>query len=144
MGKSLLITIFLYVLTAFHHYYGAQVYNTPWRTHVVLFGGAVLLLSSLCFILYGWQKKRVFLILYLLLAFIVFGVGIGIFEGGYNHLVKNILFFSGAKTTTLQWLYPSPAYEMPNNFLFEATGILQFFVGITEIYYLRRVFKTIP
>ena len=142
LKHSFLATVLLYALTAFHHYYGAIIYHTPWRTHVVGLGGGVLLLSYLCMVLHRRVHKRVLLILYLLLTFIVFGLGIGIFEGGYNHLVKNILFFSGAKMNTLRWMYPSPAYEMPDNFMFETTGILQFFVGIVEIYYLKRVFKT--
>ncbi len=64
---------------------------------------------------------------------------IGFFEGGYNHLVKNILFFGGAHQATLHQLFPGPEYEMPNDLWFEVTGILQFFIGLWAAYYL---FKT--
>src|SRR5262249_61137272 len=74
--------------------------------------------------------------LWLFMALTLVGVaGIGLFEGGYNHLVKNVLFFGGASRATLDQLFPPPAYEMPNDLWFEVTGVLQFFVGLCAAYY---------
>lgn len=51
-------------------------------------------------------------------------------EGGYNHVVKNIVYFAAGEETTWQ-LFQPPLYdeheiEMPNDIFFEVTGILQF------------------
>src|SRR3546814_15643418 len=40
---------------------------------------------------------------------------IGVYEGIYNHLLKNILFFSGADRSLIASLFPAPKYEMPND-----------------------------
>ena len=61
---------------------------------------------------------------------------IGFFEGGYNHGVKNVLYFGGLPRATLDQLFPPPRYEMPNDLWFEVTGILQFFLGLCAAYYL--------
>jgi hypothetical protein len=50
---------------------------------------------------------------------------IGGFEGAYNHVLKDVLFFAGLGTQQLATLFPPPRYEMPNDFLFEVTGVLQ-------------------
>lgn len=44
--------------------------------------------------------------------------------------LKNILFFSGTSTSTLQEMFPAPTYEMPNDLFFEVSGILQGFIVI--------------
>ena len=63
-------------------------------------------------------------------ATLLFSVAaIGIYEGGYNHLVKDVLFFSGVPAEFLDRMYPS-VYELPNDFFFEFTGVAQFFSGI--------------
>ena len=50
---------------------------------------------------------------------------IGLFEGIYNHVLKNILYFTGSSRAILDNLFQPGIYEMPNDFLFEFTGILQ-------------------
>jgi hypothetical protein len=66
---------------------------------------------------------------------------IGIVEGGYNHFLKNVLFFSGVKLDVLTKMFPPPEYEMPDNFIFEFTGILQFVVAIFAIVFLTRHYR---
>jgi hypothetical protein len=61
---------------------------------------------------------------------------IGMFEGVYNHLLKDVLFFSGIEMETLLALFPPPTYEMPNNFFFEFTGVLQAVLVIPIGFYL--------
>ena len=91
--------------------------------------------------LYKVYWKRIFLNLYMLITFIVFELGIGIFEGLYNHVLKNILFFSGMPLHAWRNFFPAPAYEIPDDFIFESTGILQFFVAFVSMYYLLKVYK---
>jgi hypothetical protein len=142
MKKSFIATAAVYALTAFHHYYGSRVYGTPWRAHVVVAGVPALLFCLLFMVLYQRFGMRVFLGVYLLACFVLFSLFIGLFEGFYNHLVKDVLFFSGMKEHSWRMLFPSPAYEKPNDLVFEATGILQFFVALVQVYYLRVLWKT--
>jgi hypothetical protein len=51
--------------------------------------------------------------------------GVGFFEGAYNHVAKNVLYFAGASEQLLVKLFPPPAYELPNDWFFELTGVLQ-------------------
>jgi hypothetical protein len=55
---------------------------------------------------------------------------IGCYEGIYNHILKNILFYGGADAALLRALFPSPMYEMPNDAWFEITGVLQGIIAI--------------
>jgi len=52
--------------------------------------------------------------------------GIGVYEGGYNHGLKDVLYFSGASAELMNRLFPAPTYEMPNDAFVEITGVLQF------------------
>lgn len=139
--KSLYWTSGLYLLTACHHYYGAVVYGTPWRAHVVFGGGIALLFCFLLSWFYRQTQRKWWLYGYLILAAILFGGGIGLFEGLYNHVVKNLLYFAGMNKESWRRLFPAPVYEVPENFLFEATGILQFIVGAIQLYSLRKVYQ---
>jgi len=140
--QSLGWTTWVFALTAFHHYYGSVIYRTPWRAHVVLIGGITLLLCFLLIWLYHLYQKKFLLNIYLLIAFVTFGLLIGLFEGFYNHTIKDLLYFSGMTVNTWRSLFPSPAYEVPDNVLFESTGILQFPIGVAQLYSLYKVYKT--
>ena len=142
LKESVISNSLVYLLTSFHHYYGAIVYNTPWRKDVVPNGGAVMLVAILCLLLYRYVNKKAFLVIYLLLTFLVFSIGIGIFEGAYNHLLKDLLYFSGMKLSAWRMLYPAPTYEIPNNLIFETSGIAQFFVALFQVYYLSKVYRS--
>jgi hypothetical protein len=63
---------------------------------------------------------------------------IGVFEGIYNHLLKNIMYFGGADDGLLQTLFPAPTYEMPNDLLFEITGVMQ---GVLAIVLIKQMFS---
>jgi hypothetical protein len=54
---------------------------------------------------------------------------IGLFEGAYNHALKNALYFAGASSTLMNLLFPPPTYELPNNALFEVSGVMQVGTG---------------
>jgi hypothetical protein len=144
--KTLMASVGLLVLTVLHHFYGATIYDAPFRQHVA-FG---LLPVLLVLILAYWVHRRRPLTplgrgsLWLFMALtLVVVAGIGLFEGGYNHLVKNVLFFGGASRSTLAQLFPPPAYEMPNDLWFEVTGVLQCFAGLCAAYYFVRLWQEI-
>jgi hypothetical protein len=54
---------------------------------------------------------------------------LGLFEGGYNHVLKDVLYFGGASPATMTRLSPPPTYEVPNHAFFESTGVLQLIGG---------------
>ena len=138
---SLAWTTGVFVLTAFHHYYGSVLYGTPWRAHVIFIGGITLLLCFALVWLYRLYSRHLLLNGYLLIALVIFGLLIGLVEGFYNHTIKDLLYFSGMNMSTWRSLFPAPAYEVPDNLLFESSGILQFPIGVGQLYSLYRVRK---
>ncbi len=125
-----LSTIAVYLITSLHHVYGAWLYDTPWRMHIAYQGFTWLLLSfTIMFIYINWRKR--FLIWgYIIIAGFFFVGAIGFFEGGYNHILKNLLYFGGMSVEALHKMYPPPKYLLPNDWSFEVSGVLTFFVSL--------------
>lgn len=123
----------LLVLTSIHHAYGAYIYDTIWRFNILYFSIPIIILNIL--VQLNLSKKKVVKYLFWIsnLLFTVFQIGL--FEGIYNHLIKNILFFAGSHETLLNQLFPPDTYFMPNDLFFEATGILQALLCMPLIYY---------
>lgn len=112
-------------LTSVHHVYGAFRYQTPFRLHVVLIAAAVagLIVAAERLFLRRQSLPR---LLALASGTLIFPVaGIGIFEGSYNHVAKNALYFAGVSRDHMLRLFPPPKYELPNDFWFELSGVLQ-------------------
>jgi len=55
---------------------------------------------------------------------------IGFFEGGYNHLLKDALYFAGTSHAVMRRLFPPPTYELPNDVFFEVTGVQQLVLAV--------------
>jgi hypothetical protein len=132
----------LVALTGFHHAYGAWLYSTPWRMHVV-YVAAPLLALQLALLHRGLRSERrevrtrllrwvVASILLLLVA------PLGLFEGAYNHTIKNVVYFTGGTQATVQW-FPPPTYELPTDLLFEFTGVAQFPLALFVAWRLMRI-----
>jgi hypothetical protein len=128
------------MLTSVHHAYGAYVYDTPWRYHAVVVSGAtaLVILGALAFLRSrssGLVRTLAWGVL--VLAILVFPVlAIGVFEGLYNHVAKNLLFFGGASPALMTRWFPPPTYELPNDAFFEITGILQVVPAALAAWYL--------
>lgn len=117
------------LLTTVHHVYGAYVYHTPWRLHVAYISGvaAAAIIGSVLVLrrhaddvtdrLAFWAFVGVTLVLPV--------AAIGLFEGVYNHVLKDVLYLAGASTSLMIRMFPPPAYELPNNAFFEITGVMQ-------------------
>jgi hypothetical protein len=144
LKKTVVYSIVLMVMTSIHHIYGAWRYDTPWRLHVLLISVPVIIITAL---LYRMVKKqgsaRVLFWLFWIVTLVPSLAMIGLFEGVYNHVLKNILYFTGTGRDVLDKLYQPGVYELPNDFIFEFTGILQgaivvplivFFVRLTVAY----------
>ncbi|AYB32476.1 hypothetical protein [Chryseolinea soli] len=127
------LSVALMVLTSIHHAYGAIIYNTPWRLHILMISVPVIIFTGVFYyrvLKKGIRTRSVFFGVYLVLTLVASVALIGLFEGVYNHLLKNALFYTGASHQILIALFPPPTYEMPNDFWFEFTGVLQGIVAI--------------
>jgi hypothetical protein len=133
-------------LTTIHHLYGAIIYHTPWRDHAAIVAvGTVLMAAGLLRVHRSLASERIRIIafwMFVILTLLIAVVGIGLFEGGYNHGLKNLLYFTTTDTDLLQSLFPSPTYEMPNDAFFEITGVLQFPVGLVTGWKLVQTVRT--
>jgi hypothetical protein len=133
-------SVALAILTTIHHVYGAELYDTPWRLHILMMSIPVIIMTL---ILERQLRKKgsgnkgfMFWALYFITLIPSLGL-IGVFEGIYNHLLKNILYFGGAGGGLLQTLFPAPTYEMPNDLLFEITGVMQ---GVIAVVLIKHMF----
>jgi hypothetical protein len=134
----------LLALTAVHHVYGAVAFGTPWRLHVLAIvvpaAIAIFLALRASTAMDGHSAGRLWTVF---AALVIFGVPvgvIGIYEGGYNHLLKNLVYFLGGETRALA-LFPPPTYEMPKDLFFEATGVAQFPLSIAAAVFTIRLLR---
>ena len=142
--RTTFFTLLLLLMTSIHHIYGAVVYHTHWRLHVVLIAVPVGALVWVLYYLYTrsrYSGNKAVLISYLLSVLVFPALLIGVYEGVYNHLIKNIIFPFTGNSSFFRMLFPPPVYEMPNNVLFEATGVLQAFILYPLLHNLWRWWK---
>jgi hypothetical protein len=138
----------VFVLTSIHHVYGAIRYDTPERYYaaviatdaVILSLGALRLSRARPASAIGRAAWRAFLGVNAAVFVLLFGA----VEGLYNHALKDALYFGGAPVAQIRMLFPAPAYEMPNDWFFEVTGILQMVPAAATAYYLDRLLRRRP
>lgn len=146
------------VLTGVHHAYGAFVFDTPYRLHILQIGVPIGAVIAAALAVAWWRGRTAFgrTALWLAAALIIFFpvLLIGVYEGGFNHLAKNVAYFvAGADGLAalnaagdnplihgiLQFalgaearaeLTGSDALEPPSDVFFELTGIAQFFIAL--------------
>lgn len=129
------------VTTVGHFVYGARVYDDPGRLHVV--GPAVLfLIATLAVITLFLRRPNKLRLAAVGLVATFSYVGIfGLFHGAYTHLVKVVLFHTGASDERLEELFMSPDYVRPDNIAFEVSGIVGFVAAIFVSYWLIRLVR---
>lgn len=134
LSRAFHSALLILLVTSVHHAYGAYVYHTPWRLHVILISALTMAALWVAVRLIRNQPagpaRTAAKVVFCLIVALVPVLGIGFFEGGYNHLLKNVLYFSGASPQLMAHLFPPPAYELPNDVIFEASGVTQFIVGV--------------
>lgn len=145
LKRALRASLALLGLTSLHHAYGASAFATPWRWHVV----PVAILAAAALIATGRLAHRgqgrhasIARAIFVLLDLLLPGLGIGVFEGVYNHALKNALFFGGASAQTMTALFPPPTYEWPHDWFFEGSGIAQGVLGLLVIWRWYRLVRT--
>lgn len=127
--RSLAGALATFGLTAAHHTYGAVIYDTPWRHHatvVAAIAGALLWLAHRTYTRDPASARgRIGLALFTAVVGLHAVLAIGAFEGFYNHVIKNVTYFAGMPLALHRELFPPPTYELPNDVIFEVSGILQ-------------------
>ncbi len=139
--KTSWYSIALMMLTSIHHVYGAFRYNTPWRLHVLMVSIPVIVLTI---VLLRTVLRKAGISAFVFWVFFVITLVpsislIGFYEGIYNHILKNILFYGGTDVNILRTLFPPPKYEMPNDVWFEITGVLQGIIAVPLTIQLTRL-----
>lgn len=117
------------VMTSIHHVYGAALFSTPWRLHIVYVSipAALIILAAIPAgraAPHGLVSRAAS---WLYVAIIgVFAVGmIGFYEGGYNHLIPNIQYALGVEHPLREGLY-----EPPDDLIFQLIGVAQFPIAV--------------
>jgi hypothetical protein len=127
--RALLSAAAVSVATSVHHVYGAVIYHTPWRYHAVAVSAGTLVIMfaalRLSRVAAGTMAGRVAWWTFWGMNAAVFALLIGAFEGVYNHALKDLLFYGGTQLSVMRALFPPPMYELPNDWFFELTGVLQ-------------------
>lgn len=137
----------LLALTVVHHVYGAIAFATPWRLHIlaVVMPAAIVIGLALRRVVRATDRSagRFMIVLAAIVILLVPVAAIGFYEGGYNHVFKNLLYFSVGEART-HVIFPPPLYEMPRDFFFEVTGIAQFPLSIaTTVLTLRLLWRPV-
>ncbi len=151
LAKAMRCAYGLLLLTSVHHAYGAYIYDTPWRLHIVpvsIAVAAVMRATSGVHRRYQTTVAGTIALWTLCATTLVFPFGmIGFFEGGYNHVLKNVLYLGGASPQLMQTMFPAPMYELPNSVFFELTGMAQLvpaIVGILHLFRLANGWRGLP
>ncbi len=141
-------TLAVLLLTSAHHVYGAYLYHTPWRVHVAYVSAATAaVIAASLLIIRSHPHDAAGRIAFWLFASVTIAlpiVGIGLFEGAYNHVLKDALYVGGASPALMHRLFPPPAYELPNDALFEISGVLQVLPAAVSGWYLYRLLRSRP
>jgi hypothetical protein len=142
-------TIAVVLFTSIHHIYGGYQYDTSWRIIMPIFFFLPMLLFTL-FLQYRVVKNQnvITLIFFSALVFIGWIGALAFGEGGYNHLLKNILYFGNASEELLTKMFPpefgsTKLYEKPNDWFFESTGIFTMVFGFYISHYMIKFIKNI-
>src|SRR5262245_42799407 len=126
-------------VTVGHFLHGAHVYDDPSRGHVVAPALAFLVLAAALISVFAWRPRAS---AYWLLAV---GIGVpfvgvfGLYHGAFSHGLKLLLFASGISPAQLLQLFDSPDFAMPNDLVFELTGLLTFVASAVVTWFLVRV-----
>jgi hypothetical protein len=132
-----------YLSTMVHHIYGGLIYRTPERFAIALFFTVVLLPTIGLLLRYRRTPSRPMLILLGIVVAVVWVAVLGLFEGGYNHFYKDVLFLAGVPRAEVLKLHPAAmagdfTYP-PDDLLFEASGVFQFFTSLFTAYFVYRL-----
>ena len=111
------------VLTIGHFVYGAHVYDDASRLHVVMPAVASLIVAMFFAGLYAWRNQRLTLWALVVIVAVPFIGLFGVYHGGFNHGLKLVMYAVGTPPERLEEVFDSPDFAVPNDVVFEATGV---------------------
>ncbi len=142
--KLLLLSVaVLTAVTILHFLHGAHTYDDPARLHVVRPALIALLVETLLAGLFHRRPGKLTLAPLLAWTLIPFVGVFGLVHGAYYHVLKLVLFYAGAPEATLEWLFNSPDYVLPNDFMFELSGTLTFVAAGLVLYRVLRLLRAL-
>jgi hypothetical protein len=109
-----------------HFVYSGRLYNDPYRAHPVtpvLVALALVVALAVVFWRKGWPAALWLLTATVGLPFVAM---FGAYHGGFSHVVKLVMYAAGTSPERLQDMFDSPDFAVPNDFAFEASGVLCF------------------
>jgi hypothetical protein len=119
------------LITTVHHVWGAYLYDTPWRLHIVFIGVpiAAVFVGLLAYAAgrHGTGAGRIAAWLAIIIIAVFCSLLLGLYEGGYNHVLKNLVYFIHGP---VRWMFPDGVTGIPDDVFFEATGIAHLPAGI--------------
>ncbi len=122
--KVLLAVVVQGAITILHFLYGVRVYEDRGRLHIVVPALVALAMVVALAVLFVRRPGALTLALLLTVSFVPFVAVFGLVHGGYHHVLKLILFHAGASKETLESLFMSPDYVLPDDLVFEVSGVL--------------------
>ena len=128
----ILLVLLQALLTTVHHLYGEfALYKDGVRLHIVM---AVPLALLLTFAPLWIHRNEFGLRMFTAWTVLFWVLGIGLYEGLWNHLVLDILVLFNLNEK-LSWAF---VRSIPGDLVFEITGIAQFLVGCGVFYSIFR------
>jgi hypothetical protein len=128
-------------LTIAHFAHGATVYEDPSRLHIVTPAlaavGVVVALSAA----YAIRPSSILRWLVALSVTVPFICTFGLYHGGFEHVLKLALFATGTSPERLLAIFDSPDFAVPNDAMFEASGVLTFVVAAVVTHHLARFMR---
>jgi hypothetical protein len=131
------------ILIVAHFVYGAHTYDDDSRLHVVVPAIVSLCIAAALVGLTIWRPGLPTLGLTILGISIPYVAVFGLFHGAYSHLLKDVMFFHGASSETLESMFGSPDYAYPDNVVFELSGIASFVVSCAVVFRMVRLVKAV-
>jgi putative ABC transport system permease protein len=142
-GALLIAVLAQALITIGHFLYGVHRYEDPGRLHVVVPAVVSLALAAAATAaLVRWPRRIVALVLAVVVAVPFVGT-FGIFHGAYSHLLKCVMWLAGAPPGTLQGLFDNPDFVVPDDVLFELSGIAGFGLAILIAIRLVQVLRAV-
>jgi hypothetical protein len=130
-------------LTIGHFAYGARLYDDASRYHVVAPALVALVLSLLVAGHFARRPSRVALWVLVAVVAIPFVGLFGLYHGGYNHALKLAMYAGGTSPERLEEIFDSPDFAVPDDALFEVTGVSTFVVAVGVAYLLLRLVHSV-
>lgn len=129
-------------LTIAHFAHGAGVYDDPSRYHVVAPALIALALSLLVAGLYARRPSRAARAVLVAVVGLPFVAMFGLYHGGWSHAAKLLAFAAGSSPERLEAIFDSPDFALPNDVIFEVTGVATLVVGLVVAFLLVRLARS--